>query len=146
MDDAYPIPQIEEVPVIVEPDVEPSVEPDVEPETSVNDDASLGNSVESVVAGDGAGAPDSGESSGDGDQGDSSEGGTDTEGSQGDPVEVGDSDGGLTYVVQLEPEQWAFLRDSLRVQSTSLLFALLLLSAVLGVLLFDRFMGGLRHG
>lgn len=142
MDDAYPIPQIEEVPVIVEPDVEP----DVEPETSVVDDASLGNSVDSVVTGDGAGAPDAVESSEDGDQGDSSEGGTDTEGSQVDETEVGDTDGELTYSVQLEPEQWAFLRDSLRVQSTSLLFALLLLSAVLGVLLFDRFMGGLRHG
>lgn len=142
MDDAYPIPQVEEVPVIVEPDVEP----DVEPETSVVDDASLGNSVDSVVAGDGAGAPDAVESSDAGDQGDSSEGGTDTEGLQVYGNEVGDTDGELTYSVQLEPEQWAFLRDSLRVQSTSLLFALLLLSAVLGVLLFDRFMGGLRHG
>lgn len=142
MDDAYPIPQVEEVPVIVEPDVEP----DVEPETSVVDDASLGNSVDSVIAGDGAGAPDAVESSEDGDQGDSSEGGTEAEDTQGDTVEVGDSDEVQTYSVQLEPEQWAFLRDSLRVQSTSLLFALLLLSAVLGVLLFDRFMGGLRHG
>lgn len=142
MDDAYPIPQVEEVPVIVEPDVEL----DVEPETFVVDDASLGNSVDSVVEGDGAGAPDAGESFGDGDQGDSSEGETGTEDTQGDTVEVGDSGEVQTYYVQLEPEQWAFLRDSFRVQSTSLLFALLLLSAVLGVLLFDRFMGGLRHG
>lgn len=55
-----------------------------------------------------------------------------------------DSRSGSQSVV-LSDEQWAFVSDSYRLQNTTLLFAALLVCALLGVLGFGLFSSGFRH-
>ena len=55
-------------------------------------------------------------------------------------------EGETQQALTLDADQWGYLRQTLQVQNTSLVFGLLLLAAILGALCVQYFVGGANRG
>lgn len=55
-------------------------------------------------------------------------------------------EGETQQVLTLDSDQWGYLRQTMQVQNTSLVFGLLLLAAILGAICVQYFVGGANRG
>ena len=56
------------------------------------------------------------------------------------------NEGETQQMLTLDADQWGYLRQTMQVQNSSLIFGLLLLAAILGALCVQYFVGGANRG